>query len=184
MRIPITICLFILMAGCQLPAINIPPNILVQNYDPQLKKTDGGWLYKGQPFNGYMVESGLDGRVLYKLPVIDGKEEGLAEGWFDTGEKLMVRHFAHGLQQGLFIQWWPNGNQRYVFNFAGGKMQGQQWVFYPNGHKRQESNFAAGQLDGLQRAWAPDGKLTANYAVKNNHLYGVVGSKSCLPVGH
>ena len=173
-----------LLAACGRQDYKIPPNFLVQNYDPLLKKTDNGWLYKGRPFNGYMVESGIDGRVLYKLPIINGREEGIAEGWFDTGEKLMVRHFTNGLQQGRFIQWWPNGNQRYMFNYVAGKMHGQQWVFYPNGQKRQENNFTDGQLDGMQRAWTADGKLTSNYAVKRNHLYGVVGTKSCLPVGH
>ena len=52
----------------------------VLNVDTNLKKTDRGWLYKGQPFSGYMLEK-EENRVVYQFPISEGLEKGLAKGW-------------------------------------------------------------------------------------------------------
>jgi antitoxin component YwqK of YwqJK toxin-antitoxin module len=172
-----------LLIGCK-PSGTKPPQLLVANFDTLLRQTNKGWLYKRQPFNGYMVEKDRDGKILYKLPIIDGLEQGLALGWFNTGEKLMVRHFKDGMKQGLFEQWWPNGNHHYLFNYEKDVLNGQQLVFYPNGKVRQESNYLMGNLEGIQRYWDNNGVLVSNYTIKNNKLYGVIKVKSCMPHGH
>jgi antitoxin component YwqK of YwqJK toxin-antitoxin module len=180
--------LFVLLLGLTvLTCCNpnrLPPNRLIENRDPNLKKSDSGWFYKGRPFNGYMVERDRDGTVLYQLPIINGHEEGTARGRFNTGEKLMVRRFKNGLQEGSFEQWWPNGHYHYLFRYKAGKMDGRQLVFYPDGKKRQESNYENGREEGLQRAWNPDGSLASNYVIKANKLYGIIRVKSCFPHGH
>jgi antitoxin component YwqK of YwqJK toxin-antitoxin module len=183
-RLPVFICFLLLIMGCKQPAIKKPADLFVQNFDTSLKKTGDTWLYQQRTFSGYIIESGRDGSVLYKLPVIAGKEEGQAFGWYNTGEKLLARNFKNGKQDGLFEQWWPNGNDRYLFHYKEGNMDGQQLVFYPNGQKRQESNYLNGIEEGIQRAWNQQGELVSNYTVKNNKLYGVIKVKSCLPVGH
>ena len=162
----------------------MPPHVFIKNFDPDLKRRPDGWLYKGQPFNGYMVEVDRDGKILYRLPIINGKEEGQAIGWYNTGEKLMVRNFKDGMKVDTFKQWWPNGNLRYLFHYVDDKMDGRKMVYFPNGKKRQESNFLNGQEEGIQRVWDPDGTLVSNYTIKNNTLYGVIKVRSCLPTAH
>jgi len=56
----------------------------VLNVDTNLKKTDRGWHYKGQPFSGYMLEK-EENRVVYQLPISEGLEHGLAIGWYNSG---------------------------------------------------------------------------------------------------
>ena len=184
------VCLYVLvglflLAGCNQSATKTPPLLYVDNIDTSLKQTAfNGWQYKHQPFNGYMVERDRDQKILYKLPIIDGREQGLALGWFNTGEKLMARHFKDGMKQGLFEQWWPNGNHHYLFNYEKDVLNGKQLVFYANGKVRQESNYLMGNLEGLQRYWDINGALLSNYTIKNNKLYGVIKVKSCMPHGH
>jgi len=179
----ISCCCFI-WAGCTHPDKKIIPELYVQNYDTALKKTIKGWLYRGSLFNGYLIESGTDRRILYKLPILDGREEGQASGWYNTGEKLLIRHFRNGNKEGRFEQWWPNGQYRYLFYYTNDQLNGQQLVFYPNGQKRQESNYLNGKEEGIQRSWDQQGSLISNYTIKNNKLYGVIRVKSCMPAGH
>lgn len=177
----LTVFLFV---SCKKPRTVLPLNILVENIDTALKQTEHAWFYKQHLFNGYMVEKGRDGKILYRLPIIDGKEEGEATGWYNTGEKLMLRHFMGGMKEGLFEQWWPNGNLRYLFNYKNDVFEGRQMIFYPSGNKRQESNYLNGKEEGLQRSWKPDGVLISNYTIKNNKLYGIIRVKNCMPHGH
>ena len=156
----------------------------VQNYDPELILSADSWLYKGKPFTGYRVESDRNGKILYQLPIIKGKAEGEAQGWFDTGEKMMLRHFKNGKQEGNFIQWWPNGNIRYCFHYKEGLLNGQQIVNFPDGHHKQESNYLYGNEEGIQRVWNEAGILLSNYTIKNHKIYGIVQVKVCMPIDH
>ena len=161
-----------------------PVDVFVQNYDTGLSIREGVWLYKNKRFTGYRIESDRNGKLLYQLPIINGKEEGEAVGWYNTGEKLLVSHFLNGKKQGQFEQWWPNGHTRYLFHYSGGILDGQQCVFYPSGQKRQESNFSMGVEEGIQRVWNDKGELVSNYTIKGEKIYGIVSVKSCLPNEH
>lgn len=161
-----------------------PPNVLVLRYDTSLHKTDAGWYYKGKSFSGYMVETEKDHRVVYKLPILAGKENGLAKGWYNTGEKLLVRYFVDGRKEGVFKQWWPNGRLRYLFRFKQDQYHGQQLVYFPSGQKRQASQYVNGDEEGVQRTWDEAGELVSNYTIHNKKVYGVIAIKSCMPVTH
>ena len=158
-----------------------PPNYNVLNIDTALKHNDNGYFYQGKPFSGYIIEQEKDGRVVYKLPIINGLENGLALAWYNTGEKLLERYFEEGKAEGLFKQWWPNGNYRYLFNYKNDQFNGTQTVFFPNSKIRQKSNYQRGKEEGLQQTWDSIGQLVSNYTIKNNKLYGVISVKSCIP---
>jgi antitoxin component YwqK of YwqJK toxin-antitoxin module len=162
----------------------IPPNLQIVNYDTALQKTADAWFYKGKLFSGYMIQDEKNGFVVYKLPIIEGKENGLAKGWYNSGEKLLERNFIEGKKEGIFKQWWPNGNYRYLFNYKNDNYEGKQFVFFPNGKVQQESYYLAGAEEGLQRIWNENGVLISNYTIKNKKLYGVISVKSCMPVTH
>jgi antitoxin component YwqK of YwqJK toxin-antitoxin module len=164
---------------------NSAPSVLkVLNYDTLLRKIESNWFYKGRIFSGYMIQQEKDGKVVYTLPIKKGKENGMATGVYNTGEKLVENTFVDGKREGVFKQWWPNGNYRYLFNYEKDKMQGNQWVFFPSGKKREAGSYAHGEKQGLQRVWDEEGKLVSNYVLKNNRRYGVIAVKSCIPVEH
>jgi antitoxin component YwqK of YwqJK toxin-antitoxin module len=175
----LTVCAIVTIA-CN--SKNEPPQVEVKNNDTLLSKTDSGWIYNKQPFNGYMVQVENDGRVVYKLPIIDGNEEGLAIGFYNTGEKLLERKFEHGQKQGVFKQWWPNGNLRYLFNYNHDKYDGKQIVYFHFGKIQEEKNYYNGKEVGVQRIWDSIGNLISNYTVKNNKIYGALSAKDCMPV--
>lgn len=164
--------------------LKVPPELRVTNFDLSLKKTADGWFYKKQSFSGYMVQVEKNGRTVYELPIVDGKENGMANGSYNTGEKLMERNFADGKREGIFKQWWPNGNYRYLFNYKNDVYDGRQYVFFIGGKKQQESNYVLGELEGLQRIWNQDGQLISNYMYKDKKLYGIITAKNCMPNAH
>jgi antitoxin component YwqK of YwqJK toxin-antitoxin module len=179
--------MMILFTACNSEQNNnkkIPLSLQVINYDTALKKINETWWYKGELFSGTMIQQEKDHRIVYQLPIKAGKENGLAMGWYNTGEKLMERNFVDGKMQGIFKQWWPNGRYRYLFNYKDDQYEGKQLVFFPDGKKRQESNYIAGQEEGLQSTWNEAGQLISNYTIRNKKLYGVIAIKSCIPAAH
>lgn len=178
----------VLLLSCHIDnnkKLQLPRELRVTNYDTLLQKTAAGdWFYKGQLFSGYMVQIEKDGRTVYELPIINGKENGLAEGTYNTGEKLMERPFINGKREGLFKQWWPNGKLRYLFNYKNDVYDGKQLIFFADGTKRQVSNYVLGELDGLQSIWDEKGQLIANYTYRDKKLYGIITAKNCMPNGH
>ena len=180
----IIIALFVSCGTNNKQIIKIPPKINVVAFDTLLKKTSDGWFYKGNLFSGYVVQIEKDGRIVYSLPVIEGKENGIAKGIYNTGEKLMERNFINGKREGGFKQWWPNGNLRYVFNYKNDVYEGAQYVYFPNKKKQQISHYLLGELDGLQSIWDAKGELISNYTYKNKELYGIITAKNCMPNGH
>ena len=185
MRFVLAAFLWLCIIACDTSPKKKTPNFFVQNFDTSLVKVNSKWYYKNEPLNGYIVEKSLDGKILlYKVPIIEGFEEGWAFGRYNTGEKLLIRYYNKGKVEGSFTQWWPNGNVRYQCNYKHDKMDGKHSVFYPNGTNQQESNFSEGNEDGIQRVWNETGQLISNYTIKNKKLYGVITVKSCIPEGH
>ena len=163
---------------------NQPPALRVVNYDSSLQKINDTWFYQHKLFSGYVIEIEKNNRVVYELPVVKGKENGLARGWYNTGEKLMERNFINGKKEGLFQQWWPNGKLRYAFYYTNDVFDGKQIIYYPNGDIREEDNYLSGNKEGVQRVWNEDRTLASNYTIRNRKLYGVVKVRSCIPVLH
>ncbi len=179
-------CLLIIIgfSACNHKSGKLPPDRIVKNYDRYLVKTDKGWFYKNRLFSGYMVQVETDGRIVYKLPVIDGKENGIATGSYNTGEKLLERSFVNGEKEGVFIQWWPNGNLRYLFRYHHNQYNGKQIVYFHFGKIQEEKNYTNGIEEGSQKIWDSTGRLVSNYLVKNNKMYGSLSSEECMPVVH
>ena len=184
MRKLIIIALLPLIFSCESDnkhSMALSSSLMVLNYDTALQITNKGYFYHGEPFTGFMIEQEKNGRIVYKLPIIEGRENGLALGWYNTGEKLLERYFKQGKIEGTFKQWWPNGNYRYLFNYKNGLLNGPQTVFFPNSKIRQKSNYQLGKEAGLQQTWDTSGQLVSNYTIKDNKLYGVISVKSCIP---
>ena len=176
----ILLLFFTLFISCQ----ENNKKISILNFDPNLKKTERGWIYKGKPFSGFMIQEEKDHRIVYQLPIENSKEQGMAKGWYNSGEKLLERFYSDGKREGIFKQWWPNGRLRYLFNYENDVFQGKQIVHFPDGKIREESNYQSGEKEGIQRVWDEKGLLISNYTIKNKKLYGVITVKSCIPTGH
>jgi antitoxin component YwqK of YwqJK toxin-antitoxin module len=177
--------LFIFLLGFLLPSTDpfeqLPPIVFVQSKDAHLHNANGTWLYGEKPFNGYILEK--DHHVLInKMPIIAGKEHGIARGWYPNGQKKYERRFIKGNREGYHLGWYPNGSKAFVHFFKADKFEGEQRTYFENGRPWQNLHYLHGYEEGKQQSWNESGRLINNFTVKNGKLYGVIGRYDCMSV--
>ena len=158
-----------------------PPNLLVPRNSPDLHRMGIEWRYKGMLFTGYIIQRQNDSSIISSVPVINGRENGIATIFYKNGIKRIEESIVNEQLDGRYNEWWRNGNYRYRFNYKNNLYDGVQIVFFADGKIREESIYANGVLEGLQRVWDDSGRLVSNYTIKNKKIYGVISVKSCMP---
>lgn len=182
LQIKYFLCLlsFVLLLSCNKVATN-PPNVLVAVSAKEIKNDNGTWLYNKEKFNGYLIEK-KNNQLISKLPIIDGKENGIGYGWFENGKLKYQRQYLNGDREGNHFGWFENGRVAFVNKFHNDKYEGPQITYYPNGQKGQWINYRNGYEEGKQKYWNKKGRLINNFTVKNGKLYGVIGRFDCMSV--
>jgi antitoxin component YwqK of YwqJK toxin-antitoxin module len=159
----------------------LPPDVFTEKTDTSLRNENGIWMLSGQKYNGYIVEK--DSNILVaKLPIIDGKENGLALGWYKNGKKRYELNFLHGNRDGTHKGWHPNDTLSFSYFFHEDKYEGEQNTYFPSGHRFQCLNYVNGYEDGKQKSWNDSLRVINNFTVKNGKLYGVIGRYDCMSV--
>lgn len=173
----------LLLSGCKdrIESVPEPPAVFVDQQDTRLRNTNGTWLFNGTPYAGYIVEK-QGSRLLSKLPVINGKEHGIALGWYPTGHKRYERGFRHGDREGIHQGWYPTGTLSFQYTYMADKYEGEQRTFFENGHRWQSLHYVHGYEEGKQKTWNDSGRVINNFTVKKGKLYGVIGRYDCMSV--
>jgi antitoxin component YwqK of YwqJK toxin-antitoxin module len=156
-----------------------PPLFFVSKEDQLLKNNAGYWMYNKDTLSGFITEN-YKGFVLSKIPIIKGKEEGWATGWYSGGKKKFKAFYRNGNREYIQKGWFENGAIAYELNFREDLFEGVQRYYYSNGCLKQESCYRNGNEEGVQKVWNSEGRLTYNYTIKNGKLYGVVGRFDCV----
>lgn len=158
------------------------PEISILNTDTALHNNNGTWFYKNKKANGYILER-KGSALITKLPVLDGKENGIANGWFETGEKRYERRFKNGDREGTHKIWYKNGQLAVINVYKNDKLHGEQTSFFESGNPWQSLQYVNGYEEGKQKTWNDSARLINNFTVKNGKLYGVIGRYDCMSVG-
>lgn len=169
-----------LLLSCNTPVKN-PPKVLVEASSIRVKNDNGTWLYNKEKFNGYLIEK-RNNKLISKLPIIDGKENGIGYGWFENGKRKYQRQFLNGNREGKHFGWYDNGRIAFINTFHQDKFEGAQVSYYKNGKKSQLLHYKEGYEEGKQKFWNQKGRLINNFTVKNGKLYGVIGRFDCMSV--
>lgn len=175
----------LLVASCQSKndrQVQLTSATKVLATDPNLHNNNGTWLWKGVKFTGLLIEK-KDSLILEELPIVDGKENGTAKGWYKNGKKRFERNFQHGNREGIDKGWYENGKVSFEYFFKNDKYEGPQKTYYESGKSWQMLNYKNGYEDGKQKSWADSsGRVINNFTVKNGKLYGVIGRYDCMSV--
>jgi len=109
-----------------------------------------------------------------------GVEEGLHKKWY-TKKQIAENRFYHlGKKTGKHVGFWENGNTKFEFYFLNGEHQGIAKEWYNNGNPYRSFHYEKGYEEGSQKMWWENGTIRANYVVKNNRRYGLIGLKLCM----
>lgn len=149
--------------------------------DPALRNENGVWFYGPQKASGFILEQRGDA-LISKLPVVDGREHGLAYGWFESGEKRYERRFKAGNRHGEHRVWYRNGRLAGVSVFVDDKLEGEQRSYFESGALWKTSKYLHGSEEGVQKSWNESGRVVNNFTVRDGRLYGVVGRYDCMSV--
>lgn len=161
-------------------SLKVPPDVFFTS-DTALRNINGTWLYKNRKANGYILETKAYA-LIAKLPIVNGKENGVAYGWFETGEKKYERSFKNGDRDGIHKIWYKTGQLARISNFKNDKLEGEQISYFESGNKWQSLHYLNGYEEGKQKTWNDSGRVINNFTVKNGKLYGVIGRYDCMSV--
>lgn len=130
----------------------------------QLQRVDGvlcGREEGHRAFSGWVIENYGEGRPKSRSHVVNGRLEGVSEGWHPNGVLRIQEHFAGGLSDGLVTRWNPDGSKLSEGTSRAGKFEGLFRRWHPNGALAEELEMAAGEPHGRSRSWYPNGNPKA-----------------------
>ncbi len=176
--------ILLLMASCHpkhTERVQLPLDTFIEATDTALHNNNGTWIHQHNKYNGYIIEK--DGRaIITKIPVIAGKENGVARGWFKNGTKRYERSYKNGNRDGIHKVWYENGILAGVNNFQHDRFEGEQRSYFMSGHLWQSLHYVNGYEEGKQQSWNDSGRVINNFTIKNGKLYGVIGRFDCMSV--
>jgi hypothetical protein len=112
-------------------------------------------------FSGWATEHYAEGRPKSRTHVVDGRIDGLSEGWHPNGALKIQENFAAGVSEGLVTRWNPDGSKLSEGISRAGRFEGIFRRWHPNGALAEQLEMVGGQAHGLSRAWHPDGSPKA-----------------------
>ncbi|MCP5521655.1 MAG: toxin-antitoxin system YwqK family antitoxin [Verrucomicrobiales bacterium] len=119
-----------------------------------------------EAFSGVMIERHPNGTLKSRSAVVEGRLEGLSEGWYADGGLQVREGFVAGVSDGIRTKWFPNGRKRTEAVIVQGKLHGTFRRWHENGVMAEEVGMRDGKPHGIARSWYPSGWLRSR-AVTN-----------------
>ena len=99
---------------------------------------------------------------------------------FPVGKKQKAGSHVNGKKEGLHEGWWPTGKKKFYFTAYDNEYNGEFYEWYASGLLGKAFHYKAGKEEGSQRLWWDNGTVRANYVVKKGKKYGLLGIKICM----
>lgn len=182
MKSHLFVLLFII--SCREPNDSVKHKIqyfTIESTDTSLHNINGDWILKGKPYIGYVIEK-KEGKIISKLLIKEGNENGIAYGWYPNGKKKYQRSFVAGNREGIQKGWYENDTLSFQYFFKNDLYEGEQLTFFKNGKPWQSLHYVKGYEEGKQKSWNDSGRVINNFTIKNGKLYGVIGRFDCMSV--
>ena len=123
-------------------------------------------LAGGGPYTGIMFERSAQGKRLTEVPLKEGLIQGVARGWYDSGQLEVEETYLNGVSQGVRRRWHQNGQLKSEATIVAGKLHGPYTEWHDNGKKAAHLTLVEGKPEGLSEAWHPDGSPKAVVVMK------------------
>ena len=156
----------------------IIPNKTVMVTDILLRLENGIYKYNGQLFSGYLQTNYPAGNIKSIQSFYNGKNEGWANEFFESGNKLSIRNYHLGEKDSVHTGWWDNGNLRFIYHFKNGSYNGDFKEFYSNGKPLKTILYNNGK-DSCGFGWRENGKPFMNYVNRDGRRYGLMNAQLC-----
>ena len=121
-------------------------------------------------FTGWMLDRFPDGTVSLRTSVMNGRLNGISEGWYTNGVRQLEEYFKEGVADGIRSTWHANGELRSEGGVRSGLQEGGYRQWDEKGNLLVEAEFAEGKPDGLSLARFPSGYLKAEALMRHGEI--------------
>ena len=90
-----------------------------------------------------------------------GKEDGLHQWWFPSGQLDQEVNYRNGKTEGLVKNWYESGQLKLESQYSNGVKEGKTTKWHPNGVKKSEELFVTDQPNGNAQYWNKKGIIQA-----------------------
>lgn len=139
----------------------------LENVDGRLRPHGGTGF-----FTGFLVERGVDGRTRARSAMVDGRLEGVSEGWYPDGGLQVREFFRAGVSHGVRTKWHPNGQRASEASIVEGKLQGPFRRWHENGQLAERMEMRDGEADGVVESYYPSGFRKVRATVRAGKVIG------------
>lgn len=176
--------LSLVLWACEAPQeessqVPIIPNIIVNKTTSELVRKGPSLLRSDTLYSGFTVDYYANGQLKSKTGYFKGLREGKSVKHYPDGSLLEKRDYRDNKKHGNHLGWWPNGNSKFDYHFEKGLQEGLSKEWHNSGQPFRFFTYEKGKEVGSQKMWEDDGTIRANYVVKDNHRYGLIGLKNC-----
>ena len=167
--------------GAVVTAVDVSrvPPVTVPATSPDLLLANGIYLFRGEPFDGFVEEQYPGGAVKGRASYYHGMLHGTAQTFYADGRLRDTRSYRANLSYGRHVGYWDNGNLKFDFTYLDEKREGLHRQWYRSGAPYAALTFRGDKEDGMQRAWRENGKLYINYEARDGFRYGLQKSVLC-----
>lgn len=145
------------------------PVALPERFSSELALRDGRLYVTNQtvPFTGLLVEHYADGALKSRSTVMDGRLNGVSEGWHTNGQMQVREFFTNGVSHGFREKWYPNGGKLSEGEIISGKHEGIFRRWHENGKLAEEVSMRNGEPEGLSSSFYPSGYLKTQVTMRD-----------------
>lgn len=127
----------------------------------EVPRNQNGW-------NGEAIFYAEDGRIVARVPFLDGKRQGKEIRFFATGEKRMEIPYVEDEARGEVVSFYRNGTVASRFPAGDAAANGVEVQYHENGQVRMTVQLVGGKRHGVARLQGPDGADV----VRTTYLHG------------
>lgn len=153
-------------------------NKSILSTDGLLRLENGIYKYKNQLFSGFIQTNYPTGKTQSIQSFYNGKDEGWANAFFESGNKQSSRFYHLGEKDSVHTGWWNNGNIRFIYHFKNGMYNGDFKEFYVDGKPLKQIFYINGK-DSCGQGWRENGKPFMNYVTRDGRRFGLMNTQLC-----
>jgi tetratricopeptide (TPR) repeat protein len=125
----------------------------------QMERKDGVYLFRGQPYNGPIIDYYYSGRKQGEGIFLNGKINGYRVMYFQNGKTSAERTYQMGIVNGLAKEYYEDGSLKQKGEFVNGKEEGVWESYFPNGQVKLRSKYIKGEVNGDATKYYSTGRI-------------------------
>lgn len=130
-------------------------------------KEDTVYDLNNQPVTGTLQLFKAKNGVRLDIPLINGKAEGIARGFYPDGALESETPYTNNKKNGIGKEYYPSGALKSEGTYIDGKMEGDFRTYYENGQLETVFPFKANVLNGTGKTYNENGQIASVHTFQN-----------------